>query len=139
MPLEHDPCCGQITPGPITVAERVADQTDLHPHTCGQVRGPNLLPSLKGASQGSQRGLSVAFGKGDCSTRVRGDRSEHTYIKARCDSLQVAACTACGLDVARGQHDLDVGRQEPDTLQLIDPRLDSTAYRSSCGIDSTQG
>ena len=76
----------------------------------------HALPRPAQREQGSPR---VAFGQVDRSLSVRNHRIQHAALVAYRDLLSSLAGAARLLGIAHGEHDLDVGGQEPRAFQGI--------------------
>ena len=119
QPLEYGPGRVNFQIGTILVPEGAAGQSDQHPHARCRVGHLDPLPHLEGAAQQAECGLRVAFGQLDRPARLRGNRAGHPRIEAPSNLSQLPAGIARVLDVASGQHDLDMGRQQAHTLQSV--------------------
>ena len=78
----------------------------------------------QGPAQRAQRRPGVAFGQFDRASGVRGDRAKQPGVEARSNFLQLQAAGARKADVARLQHDLDIGGQQPCQPQRVGGRTD---------------
>ena len=123
----------------LVVPERAARESHQHPHACGLVRRLDLLPQLESATQRTERGLSVAFGQVDRASRLRSHRSQHVRVERRRDLLQLAAGAARFVDVADGQHDLDVRGQQLRALQRVGGRAHDAADRRGRRVGASLG
>ena len=89
------------------------------PDPRGLVGGLDDLPDLERAAQRGKRGRGVASAperpRRGPARRSPPARPSHS----RCDLLEFAAGPVCVLDVARGERDLDMRRQEPCAAERI--------------------
>ncbi len=84
----------QLQPRPVVVPQGAARQPHQRPHDRDLIRCLELLPHLAGVSQRDQGGSGVAFG-------------------------QLAAGIPSWRGLARGQHDLHIGGQQPCAFKLL--------------------
>jgi hypothetical protein len=108
-----------------------------HPHACGLVGRLDLSPHFESATQWNECSPSVAFGQVDRASRLCSHRAQHVDFERLGDFLQLAAGPSRFLDVADGQHNLDVCRQEPRALQSVRRRAHDAADCSSRGVGSS--
>ncbi len=85
---------------------------DQHPHACGLVRRLDLSPHLESATQWTERGRASPSASSTapraCAAIARS--TSVSNVSAISSSSRQALRASC--DVARGQHDFDVGRQQ---------------------------
>ena len=104
-----------------------------HPHARGLIRHFELLPYLPRVTQLDQGSPNVTVGQVDRSPGVGGHRTKHAALKSCRDLSELAASTASLLDIAYGQHDLDVGGKETYALRRFGGLAHSAADRGARG------
>ena len=96
----------------VLVAEHPARGPDQKPHPGDLVGRGELAPGLERLAQARERVRGVALGQGDRSPGVRRHRAEDVARLALRDLLELATGSARSLELAGGEHDLDVrGKQ----------------------------
>src|SRR5215208_736323 len=123
----------QLQRGGILVAEGAAGQPQKHAHARGFVRYLEFLPCLSRVTQRDQGSPNITVGQVDRSPGVRGHRTEHAALKTCRDLSELAAGAASLLDIAYGQHDLDVGGKETYALRRLGSLAHSAADRGTRG------
>src|SRR5215213_3083752 len=129
----------QLQRGGVIVAESAAGHPQKHSHARGLVRHFEPLPYLPRVAQRNQGSPNVTVGQVDRSPGVRGHRTKHAALKTCRDLSELAAGAASLLDIAYGQHDLDVGGKETDALRRLGGLAHSAADRSARGRDVRLG
>src|SRR5215211_191329 len=87
--------------------------------TRGLIRHFELLPYLPRVTQRDQGSPNVTVGQVDRSPGLRGHRTKHAGLKTCRDLSELAAGAASLLDIAYGQHNLDVGWKETYALRKL--------------------
>src|ERR687897_1933552 len=123
----------QLQHGCVIVAELAAGQPQKHTHARGLIRDFELLPYLPRVTQRDQGSPNVTVGQVDRSPGVRSHRTKHTTLKTCRELREISAGAASLLDLAYGQHDLDVGRKETCALRRLGGLTHSAADRSARG------
>ena len=78
-----------------------------------------MLPDPEGAPHRVEHRARVALGEPDGSVDLRGDGGQNLDVEGGRRLVELPARRACLLEIAHGQHDLDVRGEEPRALQPI--------------------
>jgi hypothetical protein len=103
----------------LLIAERSARQSYEHAHACRGVWHLDLLPRIERATQWTERALRIALGQCDGAAAVRSHRAQGIRVDDLRDFLKFPAGAACFLNVARSQHDFNIGWQQSRSLQPV--------------------
>src|SRR5215212_5655824 len=103
----------------VIVSEGAAGHPQKHTHARGLIRHFELLPYLPRVTQRDQGSPNVTVGQVDRSPGLRGHRTKHAGLKTCRDLSELAAGAASLLDIAYGQHNLDVGWKETYALRRL--------------------
>ena len=120
--------------GRVLVSQGAAGQPQEHSQLCRFVRALQLLPRTPGIAKRTQGGLGVALGQSHGSSGPGGHRPKRLASLRSRDLVEFATGDARDLDVADGQHDLDVGGQQLSALQRLDRLAHRPADRSGPGL-----
>ena len=123
----------QLQRGRVVVSQSAARESDEHARACGFVRRLELLPRPGCGPQRDQGSLGVAFGQLERASCVRHHRPQHLALVADRSFLELVACDASLLEIADGQHDLDIGGQQPQSLWSLDGFAERSADRGGRG------
>ena len=126
--VEHDAGGLELERGAFPITECATGEPDEDADTGCQIRRANLPPGQKGEAKRTDRRLGITLGEEDRAAGMGDDGTEDADIEGRGDLLQFAGRPAGLLDVAGGEHDLDMGRQQADALQPLRRRAEDPPH-----------
>src|SRR6516165_10886532 len=109
----------------ITQCDAGACREDTHPRR--KIRRPEPLPDAERAPGRLQYGMRIALSEVDRAAGVRRDRLQHISLDSRCGLAEFEACSSRLIQIADGQHDFDMGREEPGARESIAGSTDGAA------------
>src|SRR5215213_2643515 len=119
--------------GGVIVAGGAAGHPQKHTYARGLIWHFEFLPYLPRVTQRDQGIPNFAVGQVDRSPGVRSHRTKHATLKTCRELREISAGAASLLDLAYGQHDLDVGRKETYALRRLGGLAHSAADRGARG------
>jgi hypothetical protein len=109
----------ELQRGGVLVAEHPAGGADQQPQPCDLVGRRELAPELKGLTERRQRLRGVSLRQRNGAPGLRRDRAQDIAPLTLRDLLKLAARGMRALELAGGEHDLDVCGKQRDALERV--------------------
>src|ERR671918_2980823 len=131
---EHAASRVELERGRLLVAQREARRSQERTRARRLVGSSELVPRLPCPAERNEGGLGVELRERELRSCVRRRRTQHLARLPLRDLLELAAGGARRIEIAAGQHDLDVRRQQRRALQRQGRLADCPSDGGGCGV-----